>query len=248
MPAYNAAVTLPDSIASIQAQTETSWELLLVVDRNSTDETLAIAQTHASEDHRIRLFGELPEGGCVFNRNHALREATGTFVAFLDSDDLWMPEKLRLQSKLMTDATCDFSCTGYRQISREGHELPIVIRPPDRITYDALLKDNVIGCLTVMYRRSRFPDLRFVEFLHEDYILWLQMLRQTNACGLPDCLASYRVTASSRSGNKVKAAIARWHILRKFEKLPLPVALSAFLSYAAVAVMRRRLRSTSISS
>lgn len=246
MPAYNASATLAQSVRSVQAQTQSSWELLLVVDRNSSDDTLAIAHSFADQDARIRLFHDLPEGGCVFNRNHALRQAQGTFVAFLDSDDLWMPRKLELQAELMSDPECHFTCTGYRQISWDGGELPVVIRPPAVITYEDLLKDNVIGCLTVMFRRSRFPELKFVEFLHEDYILWLQMLRQTPARALPDCLACYRVAATSRSGNKVKAAIARWRILRRFERLPLPVALPAFLNYAAVSVLRRRSRTPSV--
>jgi teichuronic acid biosynthesis glycosyltransferase TuaG len=239
MPAYNTAGTLLDSIRSVQAQTESNWELLLVVDRNSQDETLQLAEAEAAKDQRIRLIKDLPEGGCAYNRNQALKAATGDFISFLDSDDLWLAEKLEKQLKLVQSTGCHLSYTGYRHMDKAGVPLPCIITPPSQLTYQDLLKDNLLGCLTVMIRRARFPELQFVDFLHEDYILWLQLIREAPAQGLSETLALYRVAPTSRSGNKAKAAVARWRILREFEHLPLTTAVPAFAHYIYNALSRR---------
>lgn len=239
MPAYNTAGTLLESIRSVQSQTEPNWELLLVVDRNSKDETLQLAEAEAAQDQRIRLIKDLPEGGCAYNRNQALKAATGDFISFLDSDDLWLPEKLEKQLKLVQATGCHLAYTGYRHMDKAGTPLPCTITPPEKLTHQDLLKDNLLGCLTVMIRRARFPELQFVDFLHEDYILWLQLIREAPAQGLPETLALYRVAPTSRSGNKAKAAIARWRILREFEHLPLTTAVPAFAHYIYNALSRR---------
>ena len=239
MPAYNAERTLADSVESVVAQTDPGWELLLVVDIKSTDGTRMIAEACAAKDSRIRLITGLPQGGCVFNRNQAIARAQGTYLAFLDSDDLWLPEKLARQTAFMERTGCDLSYTGYAQMAWDGRRLPHVVTPPARLTHSDLLNDNLLGCLTAMLRRSRFPDIQFVDHLHEDLILWLRLLRETDAQGLPEPLAVYRQAPNSRSGNKLHAAQARWRILRRFEKLPLHRAIPCFVRYAAAALRKR---------
>jgi teichuronic acid biosynthesis glycosyltransferase TuaG len=240
MPAYNAEKTLAEAVDSVLAQIWPDWELLLVVDKNSSDRTHDIATSYATKDRRVKPISGLSQGGCVFNRNQAIQRASGGFLAFLDSDDLWLPEKLKRQVEFMERTGCDLSYTGYAQMNWTGQRLPHVVTPPARLTYDDLLNDNLLGCLTAMVRRSRFPDIRFEEHLHEDFILWLRLLRQTVAQGLPDTLAVYRQAAHSRSGNKVKAALARWRILRHYENLPLTRALPCFLRYAFGALRKRK--------
>lgn len=240
MPAYNAEHTLSEAVGSVLAQTWPNWELLLVVDKNSSDQTQAIANSYAARDPRVKPISGLSQGGCVFNRNQAIQRACGDFLAFLDSDDLWLPEKLERQVEFMELTGCDLSYTGYAQMNWSGRRLPHVIQPPARLTYEDLLNDNLLGCLTAMIRRSRFPEIHFEEHLHEDFILWLRLLRQTDAQGLPDTLAVYRQAAHSRSGNKVKAALARWRILRHYEKLPLIKALTCFSRYALGALRKRK--------
>lgn len=239
MPAYNARETLAASVASVQAQTHAEWELLLVVDRNSKDETLQLARDAAAADARIRVHEPQEGAGCVFNRNHALRQARGDFVCFLDSDDLWMPAKLARQLAFMAEQNLDISCTGYGWMRWDGSSLPTVIIPPAKVRHRDMLLENHLGCLTVMLRRARFPDIQFVDFLHEDYILWLQLLRNTEAGGLQENLATYRLARHSRSGNKLRAAAKRWAILRRFEKLPLHRAAWCFAHYAAGALRKR---------
>jgi teichuronic acid biosynthesis glycosyltransferase TuaG len=240
MPAYNAEKTLKEAVDSVMAQTWRDWELLLVADKNSSDRTTEIASSYASREPRVKLVSGLSQGGCVYNRNQAIQRATGDFLAFLDSDDLWLPEKLERQLAFMERTGCDLSYSGYAQMNWSGQRLPHVVTPPPRLTYDDLLNDNLLGCLTAMIRRSRFPDIRFEEHLHEDFILWLSLLRQTVAQGLPDTLAVYRQAAHSRSGNKVRAALARWRILRQYERLPLTRALPCFIRYALGALRKRK--------
>jgi teichuronic acid biosynthesis glycosyltransferase TuaG len=239
MPAYNAEATLQASVSSVQQQAHTEWELLLIVDIKSQDRTLEMAQIMADQEPRIRLFTGLSRGGCVFNRNHGLKEARGDFICLLDSDDLWHPQKLEKQILHVTETSADLACTGYGWMSFDGQALPTVVLPPERITHGALLLENHIGCLTIMLRRARFPKLEFIEFLHEDYILWLRLLRETEAFGLRENLATYRLARHSRSGNKFHAAAKRWAILRRFEKLPLPRALWCFGHYALGALKKR---------
>jgi teichuronic acid biosynthesis glycosyltransferase TuaG len=246
MPAYNAARTLKESVQSVQQQTLPDWELLLVVDRKSCDDTRAIAQALAAEDERIRLITDLPYGGCSYNRNFAMTQARGEFLAFLDSDDLWLPEKLARQTAFMQAVQCDLSYTGYAQMDWQGRPLARTITPPARLAYDDLLNENLLGCLTAMIRRSRFPAFEFPDHLHEDFIIWLRMLRETVAQGLPETLAVYRVAASSRSGNKIRAAAARWRILRKFEHLPLRRAAPAFARYIYRSLRKRTNRGNSV--
>ena len=239
MPAYNAEDTLLASVNSVQLQSHTEWELLLIVDMKSQDRTLEIAHSIAEQEPRIRLITGLSKGGCVFNRNYGLRESRGDFICLLDSDDLWHPQKLEKQIVHVGETRADLACTGYGWMSCDGQPLPTVVLPPERIMHGDLLLENHIGCLTVMLRRARFPKLEFIEFLHEDYILWLRLLRETDAYGLRENLATYRLARHSRSGNKFHAAAKRWAILRRFEKLPLSRALWCFGHYALGALNKR---------
>lgn len=243
MPAYQAQATLAQAVESLLAQTYPRWELQLVVDRNSRDQTQAIAEGYAARDSRIRLVKDLPQGGCAYNRNQAIQRAAGAYIAFLDSDDLWLPQKLEKQVALMEGTGADLGYTGYAQMDWQGNRLPQTICPPPELTHADLLSDNQLGCLTAMIRRAAFPELRFVDHLHEDLILWLQLLRGTTARGLTEPLAVYRQAPGSRSGNKVKAALARWRILRRYENLPLHRAIPCFLRYALSALRKRSLSS-----
>lgn len=245
MPAYNASKTLGTAVTSLMNQSESSWELCLILDVKTDELTKIEAQRLASYDSRIRIIVGPPQGGCVANRNEGLARATGDYIAFLDSDDWWAPEKLATQISAMRSEQASLSCTGYQLALPEGQLLSTYVTPPRAVTYDSMLSENVMGCLTVMYRRDVFPEARFVDHLHEDYILWLQMLRQTPALGIPQALAYYRVSPTSRSGNKLKAAVAKWRILRNFEKLPLGLSLWVFGQYIWKAVNKHRQLSAS---
>ena len=240
-PARNAAATLEATIASVAAQTFPDWEML-VADDGSTDATAAIAAAwaaarpaHPPPPRPRRRQGEGPAAA----RNRAIRAARGRFIAFLDADDRWRPEKLARQLAFMAAEAAPFSFTAYRREDAAGRELGIV-HAPAAVDHAALLKGNVIGCLTAVYDSAHFGKVEMPPLpLRQDYALWLALLRPGGvARGLDAVLADYRVGPGSLSGSKLRAARGTWAVLRA-EGLPLPRALWCFGHYAASGLRRR---------
>jgi len=239
IPVYNAERFLEETLESLSNQTFKDFEALLVIDKKSKDRSLAIATQWALSDPRFKVFENTEAGGVSANRNQGLNKAQGDYIAFLDSDDLWLPEKLEKQIRFMEENHHHFSCHGFKKITEHGEELGIVVLPPTKISYSELLKDNRIGCLSVMLTKSLAAELRFKDLLHEDMALWLEALRKEKfAYGLPEVLAQYRVVKGSRSNNKVLAAQGRWNILRNIEQLPLWSSIYYFIHYAISALKK----------
>jgi teichuronic acid biosynthesis glycosyltransferase TuaG len=241
-PVYNAERYLDETVRSVLAQTYSHWELLLMMDAKSSDSSLERAQAWSRQDARI-LVKESPQHlGVANNRNHGIALACGDYVAFLDAGDLWQPEKLFKQIQFMQEQGSSFSCHAYRQIDPDSQPLPVLRECPPLITYEDLLKSNVIGCLTVMLKTDLLKKFRFaVDQPHEDFILWLEILK-TIPCahGFNENLARYRVLPHSRSGNKKRAALERWSIYRQVLGLNLPRSLYYFCFYAVNAILQRR--------
>jgi teichuronic acid biosynthesis glycosyltransferase TuaG len=229
-PAFNAAATLPATIASVGAQTFPGWEML-IADDGSTDGTAAIAAVWAARDPRVRPLPG-PRAGPAGARNRALRAARGRFIAFLDADDRWRPEKLARQLAFMERENASFSFTAYRREDALGRDLGDV-HAPERVDHAGLLKGNVIGCLTAVYDTAHFGKVEMPPLpLRQDYALWLALLRRGGeARGLDEVLADYRVVPGSLSGSKLRAARGTWAVLRR-EGLPLPRAAWCFGHYA----------------
>lgn len=232
-PAHNAERFLETTVRSVQAQTYPHWEMW-VVDDVSTDRTAAIAEKLAAADPRVRLLRLGANQGPAGARNAGMDAARGRFVAFLDADDLWLPEKLSRQVAFMERTGSPFTYTGYRMIDEDGRELGRPVQVPESIDYRGLLKNTTIGCLTVMLDRqslgaSRMPALR----RHEDLALWYELLKRGLAArGLPEDLALYRVVRGSRSADKVRTAAHMWKVYRKVEKLSLLDSLWCYTHYA----------------
>jgi glycosyltransferase involved in cell wall biosynthesis len=237
-PARNAAATLAATIASVAAQTRPDWEML-IADDGSEDATAAIAAGWATRDPRVRPLPG-PREGPAGARNRAIRAARGRFIAFLDADDRWRPEKLARQLAFMEREATPFSFTAYRREDAQGRGLGVVLVPA-RVDYAGLLKGNVIGCLTAVYDTAHFGKVEMPPLpLRQDYALWLALLRPGGAArGLDEVLADYRVGgAATLSGSKLGAARGTWAVLRR-EGLPLPRALWCFGHYAAAGLRRR---------
>ena len=148
MPAYNAEKYISESIDSVLAQSYQNWELLITDDRSS-DNTQRIVEDYCINDKRIKLFINKENGGAGVARNNSIKEANGRFIAFLDSDDQWLPEKLNKQITFMLKNNYAFTFTAYQKI--KGKQLLSKVIPPLYTTYNRLLGSNVIGCLTVVY-------------------------------------------------------------------------------------------------
>jgi glycosyltransferase involved in cell wall biosynthesis len=218
MPAFNAAKYIRETIDSILSQSIEDWELL-VTDDGSTDQTVEIIQEYITKDARIRLLKNECGKGPAAARNHSVNHATGEYIAFLDSDDLWKPNKLEAQLDFMKERGADFSYTGYNHMSVNGEFLK-KIKVPESVDHNTLLTGNVIATATVMLRRSAFPDLEMPDFPRaQDFALWLKLLSQTDqAFGLNEPLSDYRVTPNSGNRRKIFALKYLYDIYTQQEK------------------------------
>lgn len=231
MPMYNCERTLAQSVASVRVQTRTDWELLLV-DDGSVDSSANIAKALCQQDSRIRLFRLPTNAGAANARNHALKQARGRYIAFLDADDVWQAQKLERQIAFMASTGAALSFTAYTRCTESG-VLIEAVQVPKRATYTMLLKRNLLGALTVMYDRDVIGSVEMPDIERQhDYALWLELTRAHGpAFGLNDDLATYHVSRSSLSANKALAARDIWRVFRRYEHLPLHRALWYFAHY-----------------
>jgi teichuronic acid biosynthesis glycosyltransferase TuaG len=239
-PAYNASAFIAECIQSVQAQTHSNWEHV-IVDDCSSDDTRAIVERFQASDPKVRLIPNQSNLGVAETRNRAIAEAGGQFVAFLDSDDLWLPEKLERQLAFMKATGAALSFTAYRRITEDGTRQGEMIHVPPQVSYTDLLKNTSIGCLTVMLDRHQTGPVKMEKIKHEDYVLWLSLLRQgLVAHGLDEDLARYRVVKSSITSNKLKSVSWVWNIYRNVEHLGVFQSAYYFVQYLSYAVKKGR--------
>ncbi len=232
MPAFKAESTIRETVASVQQQTYPHWELLIVDDR-SPDGTFSLVTLLAQQDPRIRPMRHGVNQGPSAARNTALDAARGRYVAFLDSDDLWLPDKLKSQLKFMRERHAVFSFTGFRRITAGGERTGRYIAIPGSMSYRQFLKDTAIATSTVMIDQIATGPFRMMETHCHDTVLWLELLKRgIPAHGLNHDLMRYRVQPASWSRSKVNQAQWIWWTYRRIERLRLPVAAWCFLHYA----------------
>lgn len=217
MPAYNSEAYISESIYSVLNQTWDNWELL-VIDDASSDRTKDIIQAFQKSDSRIHYIANASNMGVAGSRTHGIHLSRGEWIAFLDSDDLWTPEKLSDQFAFAQQMNALFTFTGSAFIDREGHPLSHVLTVPLRISYKELLKQNIISCSSVLISKQLllFHPMPDIANLHEDFACWLQILHDYNICafGLNTPHLIYRITSNSKSGNKKKAALMTYRVYR----------------------------------
>lgn len=202
MPSYNTAAYIADSIRSVQAQTYENWELI-IVDDCSTDDTDAVVASFS--DNRIRYLKNPVNSGAAVSRNYALREAKGKWIAFLDSDDLWEPEKLEKQIRFMREHDYKFTYTDYR-IRLNGVWLPYVYTGP-MVVNERKMKDYCyFSTITVIYDREYVGLIQIAPVRkNNDYAMWLKIIKKTHCYRYPECLSSYiKHDGSISSGSKWK--------------------------------------------
>lgn len=202
MPSYNTAKYIAESIHSVLAQTYEKWELL-IVDDCSTDNTDEIVKPFLA-DERIRYFKNEKNSGAAISRNKALREAKGKWIAFLDSDDLWLPEKLEKQIAFMQENDYKFSYTEYEKIDEESESLNVFVGGPKKVTKKGMYRYCYIGCLTAMYDADFIGTVQIKDIKkNNDYAMWLQLCKKANCYLLPENLAKYRIRKKSISHDKL---------------------------------------------
>ncbi len=220
MPAYNSEKYIDEAIESVIKQTYKNWELIIVNDA-STDGTEKIIKSYQKKDKRIKLIS-LPKNQGVANaRNAAIQNAKGRYIAFLDADDYWEKEKLQEQIRFMKNKNITFSYHDYKLLNTAKNKEK-QIKVPLKLDYNELLKGNTTGsCLTVCIDRKIVDKIYFPDEKHEDYICWLNTLK--NYCiegySLNKTLGTYRIGKKSISSNKLQSAVWNWQVYRKSQNI-----------------------------
>ena len=209
MPSYNTAPYIKQTIQSVLDQTYTNWELI-IVDDYSTDNTDEVVDT--IKDCRIRYFKNEKNSGAAISRNKALRKAKGQWIAYLDSDDLWMPEKLEKQIKFMEENGCAFSYTNYEEIDVDGNKTGVKVTGPKKITKTGMFNYCWPGCLTVMYDANKIGLIQIEDIKkNNDYAMWLKVCRKADCYLLDEILGQYRKgRVGSVSTHSIRTMIG-WH-------------------------------------
>ena len=241
-PVYNCEKLISSTIKSVQNQTYKNLEMLLI-DDCSTDNSAKIIKEYSKKDSRIKYLKLKENSGAALARNKALEISNGRFIAYLDSDDLWKPEKLEKQVAFMLKNNYAFTCTDYEKITEDGKSLNKIIKIPKKVTYDLFLRNTIIQTVGVMVDTNMtgkelivMPNIR----RRQDAATWCQLLKNGYDCyECPENLSYYRVVTNSLSSNKFKAIKMNWYWYRKIEKLPLWKACYCFIGYAFNAVKKR---------
>ena len=240
MPCYNSSGYLDESILSVINQTMRDFELI-IVDDCSLDNSVDVVKKYLQYEKRIKLIALNRNSGAAAARNMAIKEAEGRFIAFLDSDDLWHPQKLEKQISFMLKNNYAFSYTAYEKINEEGKVFGCVGALP-QLNYKQLLKTNEIGCLTAIYDTEHLGKIYMpTETKREDYATWLSILKRTDcAYGLSEVLGQYRVYANQSSAKKGKMAKENWKLYRNIENLGVIKSAYYFSHYVIRGVLRTK--------
>lgn len=242
VPVYNAGAYIKETISMVQAQTYGNWELLLVDDCSGDDSRQKILECMETGDGRIRLITKGRNEGAARARNTGIEASKGRYVAFLDADDLWMPDKLEKEFAFMREKQAAFVFTAYEFGDEDAKRTGKVVRVPSELTYFKALSRTVIFTTTVMLdvERTGRELIRMPEVKSEDTATWWKILRSGfTAYGLDEVLAIYRRPAKSLSSNKLEAIRRIWNLYRKQERLSLLYSIYNLFFWAFRATLRR---------
>lgn len=238
-PAYKCEKYIAECMDSVINQTYKNWEMIIVNDK-SPDRTESIVKDYMVKDQRIKLYTQQVNEGVAAARNKAIKMSSGRFIAFLDSDDCWKPNKLERQIQFMIKNRSGFSFTEYEIMDNKSASIGKVIHVPDKISYEQYLKNTIIGCLTVVMDKEILGDIEVETGNLEDVLTWMKYLKRGyDADGLQENLASYRVSENSVSSNKIKNAKRYFICLRKHQKLSFVKSLYCEFFYIFNAIKKR---------
>lgn len=227
MPSWNTSKFIAESIQCVLDQTYTNWELL-IVDDCSTDNSDDVVKPFL-KDNRIKYFKNEKNSGAALSRNRAMREAQGEWIAFLDSDDLWTPEKLERQIKFMNEHGYKLSYHEYEKIDEEDKPLHVYVSGPDVVNKRKMYHYDYIGQLTMMYSAKEFGLIQIKDIKkNNDYAIRLQLYKKDGAeCHLlKENLAKYRVRKKSISHDKLSKKLkSHYDLFHMCDEKPAPAAL-----------------------
>jgi glycosyltransferase involved in cell wall biosynthesis len=218
-PSYKSFRFISQTIESVLAQTYQNWEMI-IVDDVSPDNSNEIIEEYSKKDSRIKLIKLEQNSGPAVARNRAIEEAQGRYIAFLDADDLWKPEKLEKQLAFMINNNYELTYTNYETISENGENFNRIIMSPEKLNYKQLLKSNKIGCLSAIYDTKRIGKV-YMPLIkkRQDYGLWLRILKKVNyAYNVNEVLGTYRIMSNSVSSNKVDLLKYNYALFRNHEQ------------------------------
>ena len=218
-PSYNSTKFISQTIESVLNQTYKNWEMI-IVDDASPDNSNKIIEEYVEKDSRIQLIKLKENSGPAVARNRAIKEAKGRYIAFLDSDDLWMANKLEKQISFMLKKDCALVYHDYETMNEDGLKLDKIINRVPKLSYNDLLKTNYIGCLTAMYDTQKVGKVYMPLIAkRQDYGLWLKILKKIDhAYGMNEVLATYRIMSNSISSNKIQLLKYNYLLFRKHEQ------------------------------
>lgn len=239
-PSYNSARFINECVSSVLGQTYTNWELI-IVDDASDDNSRELISNIAARDNRIKFVFLTLNIGVAGARNIALEKSKGRYIAFLDSDDVWKKEKLTMQIHFMQSHDVSFSFSSYEPMSENGIEIFKEIKAPFKIDYNTLLKNTIIGCLTVVLDKDKIGDFKVPNLkTSQDLALWLSIMKDgVIAYGIKQSLAYYRIVGKSNTSNKFKVFVGVWKVYRNEEGLGYMKSIWCFLNYAFNAIKKR---------
>lgn len=243
VPVYHAEKYMEETMDCVRTQTYPDWELLLVVD-GPKDPTVEVIQKYLERtgEKRIHVFIQEKNQGAALARNRGVLEAKGRYIAYLDADDLWKPDKLEKEVNFMRQKDAAFAFTGYEFADENGKGTGKIVRVPEKLTYREALKNTTIFTTTVMFDTKKIDKamLEMPNMKSEDTALWWKVLRKGYiAYGLDENLVYYRRPSVSLSSNKIVAIQRIWNLYRQAEKLSIPYSCYNFCFWAVRAVIRR---------
>lgn len=239
-PSYNSALLIVPTIKSVISQSIGDWEMI-IVDDCSCDNSVEVIRSFADQDPRIKLIQLAENSGAAVARNTAIEAASGRYIAFLDSDDAWLPNKLEKQIAFMQENNYPFTYAAYDKVN-ESDEVFGHVGVPSKVAYSDLLKSCSIGCLTAIYNTEYFGKV-YMPLIRkrQDLGLWLKLLKKTKyAYGLNETLGLYKVRSDSISANKKSAALFTWRLYRDVEQINLLKSIYYFSNYAVRGLLRTK--------
>lgn len=243
MPLFNCEKYLKESIHSVLNQTYSNWELILV-DDCSKDNSSDIAISYEKEDKRITYYKLEKNSGAAVARNFGIEKVNGTILSFLDSDDLWKPDKLEKEYNFMKQNNVPIVFAGYELIDESGNALNKIVHVPEKINYKEHLYNHIIWTSTIMIDieklgKFQMPKLR----AGQDVATWLLLLKKCDyAYGIDEVLASYRQVQGSISNNWKRRITRTWKIYRESEKFSVLVSVYYYILHALLTLKKRKKR------